>query len=137
MEIVPPSHKEKKEVTKRVKDQASIGRFNAVINFIAKQNHWRFNNMRKYILNLAEIDRATAIRLILKKTALMFDSKYKNHIKDAEEVFIVEEYEYTVVPCKPDLYRIVPLFRNKQEAEWALDAIKPLLKDEQEDQKCN
>lgn len=134
VEIEPPKHKEKEEVTKKVEEQTSIGKFNIVINFMAEQNHWRFNNMRKYILNLAEIDKDTAIRLVLKKAAIMFDLRYKGHIKGAGEAYIVDEYEYKeIVPCNSDLYRIVPLFRTVEEAEWALDAIKPLLKDEQED----
>lgn len=134
VEIVPPSHKEKEEAVKRVEDQTSIEKFNVVINFMAEQNHWRFNNMRKYILNLVEIDKDTAIRLVLKKAAIMFDLRYKGHIKDAGEVYIVEEYEYkNVVPCNSTLYRIISLFRTVEEAKWALDAIKPLLKDEQED----
>lgn len=134
VEIEPPKHKEKEEATKRVEEQTFIRRFNVVINFMAEQNHWRFNNMRKYILNLAEIDKDTAIRLVLKKAAIMFDLRYKGHIKDAWRVYTVDEYEYKdAIPGDSDLYRLIPLFRAAEEAKWALDAIKPLLKDEQED----
>lgn len=75
---------------------------------------------------------ASAFLMILKEIALDLDNKYNNHILDEKNLWSISPLNFKIYPIKEncvwkDKKRMsLPLFRNLEDAQYAIDIVKCL-----------
>lgn len=75
------------------------------IEHLAKRIHWNKDNLQKYLANLYTIYPAAALSIMLREIAIVMDEKYKNHIENSKEIYVISTLSGEITKVK-DLDRI-------------------------------
>lgn len=100
-----------------------------------------------FLLGTTTISKGILLEYILALVVENLERNYDDYLEEYEEVYAINLYNgeiYKVDSDKIRSYETYPFFRNKKDAETALNVIKPLLKaafeyneEKQEDKKCD
>lgn len=82
----------------------------------------------KFFNILKTFNIGAAIKLISKEIAIDLDKKYTDHISNAKHLFCISLFDATIIEISPDIknYNVIALFRNKEDAEFAVSILKNL-----------
>lgn len=75
------------------------------IEHLAKRIHWNKDNLQKYLANLYTIYPAAVLSIMLREIAIVMDEKYKNHIENSKEIYVISTLSGEITKVK-DLDRI-------------------------------
>ena len=102
------------------------------ISSLASKLGWKPEKMAGYLENLWEIYPAAAFSLILREIASELDKKYKDHINNCEELYIISTMDgriHKVPRAYATNLRNFAAFRTEKDAKIACKILKSDLKD--------
>lgn len=117
---------DKKEVKK---DKQNVGYFIrrfGTRNGLDKEASYRFINF------LVDIAPSAALNILLKEIALELDRKYKDHIRDSKEIYVISSLNgqiYLVNKENITNYRNFAAFRTLEDAQYAISVLGEFFKD--------
>ena len=79
-------------------------------------------------MNFIQILSKYGYPIISKEIAIDLDKKYTDHISNAKHLFCISLFDATIIEISPDIknYNVIALFRNKEDAEFAVSILKNL-----------
>lgn len=92
-------------VIKEVEEEGTHVDPNFYIEHLAKRIHWNKDNLQKYLANLYTIYPAAVLSIMLREIAIVMDEKYKNHIENSKEIYVISTLSGEITKVK-DLDRI-------------------------------
>lgn len=118
-----------KEVEEKVEEEGTHIDPYFYIEHLAKRIHWNKDNLQKYLANLYTIYPAAVLSIMLREIAIVMDEKYKNHIENSKEIYVISTLSGEITKVK-DLDRIKN-FKNFAAFRTLDDALaaKHILKD--------
>lgn len=102
------------------------------ISSLAAKLGWKPEKMAGYLENLWEIYPVAAFSLILREIAIELDKKYKDHINNCEELYIISTMDgriHRVPRAYATNLRNFAAFRTEEDAKIACKILKSDLKD--------
>ena len=102
------------------------------ISSLAAKLGWKPEKMAGYLENLWEIYPVAAFSLILREIAIELDKKYKDHINNCEELYIISTMDgriHKVPRAYATNLRNFAAFRTEEDAKIACKILKSDLKD--------
>ena len=102
------------------------------ISSLASKLGWKPKKMVGYLENLWEIYPVAAFSLILREIAIELDKKYKDHINNCEELYIISTMDgriHKVPRAYATNLRNFAAFRTEEDAKIACKILKSDLKD--------
>lgn len=99
------------------------------IEHLAKRIHWNKDKLQKYLANLYTIYPVAVLSIMLREIAIVMDEKYKNHIENSKEIYVISTLSGEITKVK-NLDRIKN-FKNFAAFRTLNDALaaKHILKD--------
>lgn len=94
-----------KEVEEKVEEEGTHIDPYFYIEHLAKRIHWNKDNLQKYLANLYTIYPAAVLSIMLREIAIVMDEKYKNHIENSKEIYVISTLSGEITKVK-DLDRI-------------------------------
>lgn len=94
-----------KEVEEKVEEEGTHIDPYFYIEHLAKRIHWNKDNLQKYLANLYTIYPAAVLSIMLREIAIVMDEKYKNHIENSKEIYVISTLSGEITKIK-DLDRI-------------------------------
>jgi hypothetical protein len=70
------------------------------IEHLAKRIHWNKDNLQKYLANLYTIYPAAVLSIMLREIAIVMDEKYKNHIENSKEIYVISTLSGEITKVK-------------------------------------
>lgn len=101
------------------------------IRKLADSLGWKPEKMCNYLNSIDNIYPAAAYAIILKEIAIELDKKYKDHIKDSKEIYVISLLDGKIAKVDKNSiknYKNFAAFRTKEDAEIAYTITEPLLK---------
>lgn len=101
------------------------------IRKLADRLGWKPEKMCNYLNGIDDIYPAAAYAIILKEIAIELDKKYKDHIKDSKEIYVISLLDGKIAKVDKNSiknYKNFAAFRTKEDAEIAYTITEPLLK---------
>lgn len=102
------------------------------IEGLASSLGWTYDKTLSYVAKLSEIYLPAAFSLLLKTIAKRLDKKYDGHISEAKEIWVVSLVNGTACKLPKENiknYDNFAAFRTKEDAEFALKVLSPLVED--------
>lgn len=102
------------------------------IEGLASSLGWTYDKTLSYVAKLSKIYLPAAFSLLLKTIAKRLDKKYEGHISEAKEIWVVSLVNGTAGQLPKETiknYDNFAAFRTKEDAEFALKVLSPLVKD--------
>lgn len=99
---------------------------------LAKKKGWKPEKMANYLGDLWDINPAAVFSTILREIAIELDKKYKNHINDCEELFIISTMDgriHNVPRAHIKNFRNFAAFRTVEDAKIACRILRNDLKE--------
>lgn len=105
---------------------------NYYLEHLAKRIHWNVENLRKYFGNLYTIYPAAVFSILLREVAIVLDDKYKNHIENSKEIYVISSLSGEITKVK-DLNKVknfknFAAFRTLEDCMQAKEILKPIMK---------
>lgn len=101
------------------------------IRKLADRLGWKPEKTCNYLNSIDDIYSAAAYSIILKEIAIELDKKYKDHIKDSKEIYVISLLDGKIVKVdKASIknYKNFAAFRTEEDAKIAYTITEPLLK---------
>lgn len=117
------------EEAKRIELTASPSYY---ISRLAEKHGWKPEDMDKYLRKLYTISKGAVFTLILREIAVALDEKYDDHIRNSEEIYVVDLTNGHIGKTDKKLikdYRYFAAFRNMEDARFACHVMKSYLRD--------
>ena len=102
------------------------------IEKIATRLGWKPEKVYNYLNNMDSILPAAAFSMILREIATELDKKYKDHIENSPEIYVVSTLDGRITKAnKAHIrnYRNFAAFRTIEDAKIACKIVKPILKE--------
>ena len=102
------------------------------IEKIAARLGWKSEKVYNYLNNVDSILPAAAFSMILKEIATELDKKYKDHIENSPEIYVISTLDGRITKAnKAHIrnYRNFAAFRTIEDAKIACKIVKPILKE--------
>ena len=102
------------------------------IEKIATRLGWKPEKVYNYLNNMDSILPAAALSIILREIATELDKKYKDHIENSPEIYVVSTLDGRITKAnKAHIrnYRNFAAFRTIEDAKIACKIVKPILKE--------
>ena len=102
------------------------------IEGLASSLGWTYDKTLSYIDKLSDIYEPAAFSLLLKTVAKRLDKKYEGHISESKEIWVVSLVNGKVGKLPKETiknYDNFAAFRTKEDAEFALKVLSPLVAD--------
>lgn len=105
---------------------------NYYIESLAKKMRWKPEKMRGYLNTLWEINPSAAFSVLLKEIAIELDKKYKDHISNCKEFFIISTADgriHKTLKAYIKNFRNFAAFRTEEDARIACRILRLELKE--------
>lgn len=102
------------------------------IGKIANRLGWKIDKVYNYLNSIDSIMPAAAFSMVLREIAIELDQKYKDHIENSPEIYVISTFDGRITKAnKAHIrnYRNFAAFRSIEDARIACRIVKPLLKD--------
>lgn len=102
------------------------------IEKIAKRLKWKVEKVCNHLNSIDSIMPAAALSVVLREGAIELDKKYKDHIENSPEIYIISALDGRITKANKahiKNYRNFAAFRSIEDAKIACRIVKPLLKD--------
>ena len=102
------------------------------IEKIATRLGWKPEKVYNYLNNVDSILPAAAFSMILREIATELDKKYKDHIENSSEIYVISTLDGRITKAnKAHIrnYRNFAAFRTIEDAKTACKIVKPILKE--------
>ena len=102
------------------------------IERIATRLGWKPEKVYNYLNNVDSILPAAALSIILREIATELDKKYKDHIENSPEIYVISTLDGRITKAnKAHIrnYRNFAAFRTIEDAKIACKIVKPILKE--------
>lgn len=103
------------------------------IEKITKKLEWQSSQKTcNYLNNMYKILPSTLLSVILREIAIELDKKYKDHISDSPEIYVISLFDGRITKVNKahiKNYRNFAAFRNIEDAKIACRIVKPILKE--------
>lgn len=102
------------------------------IGKIANRLGWKIEKVCNYLSNIDLIMPAAAFSIILREIAIELDKKYKDHIDDSPEIYVISLLDGRITKVNKahiKSYRNFAAFRNIEDAKIACSITRDILKD--------
>ena len=102
------------------------------IERIATRLDWKPEKVYNYLNNVDSILPAAALSIILREIATELDKKYKDHIENSPEIYVISTLDGRITKAnKAHIrnYRNFAAFRTIEDAKIACKIVKPILKE--------
>ena len=102
------------------------------IEKIAVRLGWKSEKVYNYLNNVDSILPAAALSIILREIATELDKKYKDHIENSPEIYVISTLDGRITKAnKAHIrnYRNFAAFRTIEDAKIACKIVKPILKE--------
>lgn len=90
----------KEGVIKEVEEEGTHVDPNFYLEHLAKRIHWNVDNLRKYLGNLYTIYPVAVFLILLREIAIVMDEKYKNHIENSKEIYVISTLSGEITKVK-------------------------------------
>lgn len=100
-------------------DDSKIGFY---INKLAEQKGWKPKKVAGWLDSIYETSPMAAFTILLRVIAVHLDQKYKDHIKNSEEIFVISSLDGRIKKiCKAHIknYKNFAAFRTLEDARFA------------------
>lgn len=100
---------------------------NTVIDNISRITEWKSMKVANILDKLTEVNRAAVITLALKIIAVELDKKYKDHISNSPEIFVLSMLDGKIHSiCKSQIknFKNFAAFRTLEDAQFACNILK-------------
>lgn len=87
-------------IIKEVEDKGTHVDSDFYIEHLAKRIHWNVGNLKKYLGNLYTIYPAAVLSIMLREIAIVMDEKYKNHIENSKEIYVISTLSGEITKVK-------------------------------------
>lgn len=124
-----PKSTDKLKESEKVSLDMNIGYY---VDKLAQRLGWRGEKMSNYLNTLHSIYPATAFSLLLREIAIELDKKYKDHIENSPEIYVVSMLDGRITRANKahiKNYRNFAAFRSIDDAKVACSILKEILKD--------
>lgn len=102
------------------------------IQKIANRFNWKFDKVCNYLDNVDAIYPAAAFSMILREIAIELDKKYKDHIENSPEIYVISMFDGRITKANKahiKNYRNFAAFRSVEDAKIACNIMKDILKE--------
>lgn len=102
------------------------------IEQLGKRLGWKGAKVGNYLDNLHKIYPAAAFSLILREVALTIDRKYKDHISDSPEIYVISMFDGRITKANKahiKSYKNFAAFRSMEDAKIACAITREVLKE--------
>ena len=102
------------------------------IERIATRLGWKPEKVYNYLNNVDSILPAAALSIILREIATELDKKYKDHIENSSEIYVISTLDGRITKANKTHirnYRNFAAFRTIEDAKIACKIVKPILKE--------
>ena len=102
------------------------------IERIAVRLGWKPEKVYNYLNNVDSILPAAALSMILREIATELDKKYKDHIENSPEIYVISTLDGRITKANKahiKNYRNFAAFRTIEDAKIACKIVKPILKE--------
>lgn len=93
---------------------------------------WKSGKIYNFLNNVDSILPAAALSIILREIATELDKKYKNHIENSPEIYVISTLDGRITKVNKahiKNYRNFAAFRTIEDAKIACKIVKPILKE--------
>ena len=114
------------------KKPSSTGLLSTAIDNLAAKLKWKPEKLLGVLDKLKEVNIAITFSLVLKQIAIDLDKKYEDHILKSPKLYCISLFDGTIceiTPTKHGNYSNIALFRSEEEAQSAIEALKPFYKE--------
>lgn len=104
---------------------------NFYIKKIADKLSWKFTKVSTLLSRIGSVFPITVYSMLLKEIAIELDKKYRNHIKDSSDIFVISTISGNIIRLnKSEIrnYRNFAAFRTIEDANLACRILNPFLK---------
>lgn len=104
---------------------------NFYIKKIADKLSWKSTKVSTLLSRINSVFPGTVYSMLLKEIAIELDKKYKNHIKDSSDIFVISVVNGNIVRLDKSYiknYRNFSAFRTIEDANLACRILQPFLK---------
>jgi len=125
---VSQNEEQSKEENKKVTNPD----LNTVIDKISRITEWKTMKTANILDKLSEVNPAAVITLALKIIAVELDKKYKDHISNSPEIFVLSMLDGKIHSiCKSQIknFKNFAAFRTLEDAQFACNILKDELKE--------
>lgn len=102
------------------------------IQKIANRLNWKIDKVYNYLNNVDAIYPAAAFSMILREIAVELDKKYKDHIENSPEIYVISMFDGRITKANKahiKNYRNFAAFRSVEDAKIACNIMKDILKE--------
>lgn len=102
------------------------------IQKIANRLNWKIDKVYNYLNNVDAIYPAAAFSMILREIAIELDKKYKDHIENSPEIYVISMFDGRITKANKahiKNYRNFAAFRSVEDAKIACNIMKDILKE--------
>lgn len=82
------------------------------LQHLAKRIGWNYDNLLKYLENLAKINPTSVFQILLREVAIVLDEKYPDHIEKSKEIWVISNVNGKITKASDEARKNIPNFRN-------------------------
>lgn len=132
-DVIVNSQKASEYIDKKLnKKPSSLGLLNTAIDNLAAKLKWKPEKLLVVLDKLKEVNIAITFSLVLKQIAIDLDKKYEDHILKSPKLYCISLFDGTIceiTTTKHGKYSNIALFRSKEDAKLAIEALEPFYKE--------